>query len=246
MEAADCGRWVGELRGQLLDQRAGAVAAAQEQAREQPAVPAQKSRRLTDSDPRRDAKELRARNRPGNPDVDGEPDAAGSDGSDPPRDHTGVEAELADDVRREGLLFEHHLNRGLIADEGVALRVAGDPNLFRALPELGHRHEQRRRAVELPCRQVRVAGDREDVADADREEPLEDVLQMLLVPDEASCEVRRNLEPGRRELLAQSQRRFEPPCRRRGDRHLDLSRDVREHVVGDPLDREHLVAGTPQ
>src|SRR2546427_1833690 len=137
-------------------------------------MPAHESRRLTDSDPRRNSKEPGTRNRPGNSDVDWKPHPTGSDGSDPPRDHAGVEAELADDVRRERLLVEHHLNRGLIADEGVALRVAGDSNLFHSVPELGHRSEQRRRAVELPRRQLHVAGDREDVADAEREELLED------------------------------------------------------------------------
>src|SRR5712691_7757630 len=136
-------------------------------------MPAHESSRLTDSDPRRNSKEPGTRNRPGNSDVDWKPHPTGSDRSDPPRDHAGVEAELADDVRRERLLVEHHLNRGLVADEGVALRVAGDPNLFDAVPEPCHRREQRGRAVELPRGQVHVAGDREDVANADREEPFE-------------------------------------------------------------------------
>src|SRR5207244_1003997 len=133
-----------------LDQGAGPVAAVQEQARDQAALPADEPRRLADSDPRRDPKELPARNRPWNSDVDRQLDAAGPNGSDPPRDHAGVEAELADDVRRERLLVEHHLNRPLVADEGVALRVARDPNLFDPVSKLGHRAQERRRAVELP------------------------------------------------------------------------------------------------
>src|SRR5712691_10135966 len=144
-------------------------------------MPAHESSRLTDSDPRRNSKEPGTRNRPGNSDVDWKPHPTGPDGSDPPRDHAGVEAELADDVRRERLLVEHHLDRGLVADEGVAFRVAGDAHLVDAVPELGHRREERGRAVELSRRQVHVAGDREDVADADREEPLEDLPQVLLV-----------------------------------------------------------------
>src|SRR5436309_10029433 len=71
VEAADSRCGIGELRRQPLDQRSGAVASTQQQAREQAAVPAHDSARLADSDPRRDAKELPTPDRPGNPDVDG-------------------------------------------------------------------------------------------------------------------------------------------------------------------------------
>ena len=128
--------------------------------------------------------------------MDRQPDTAGSDGSDPPVDDAGIEAELADDVGGKGLLVEHHLDRGLVADERVALRVAGDAHVSYAVLELGHLREQCRCAGEPSRRHVHIAGDHEEVADADSDEATEDLLQVLLVPDEASCEVRRNLEPG--------------------------------------------------
>src|SRR5262245_28310218 len=211
VEAGDSVPAVTELRRQALDQGAGPVAVGHQQAREQPAVPPDESRRLADADPRRDPEELSALNRSRNSDVDRQPDAAGSDGSDPPREDAGVQAELTDDVRGKRLLVEHHLNRGLVADEGVALRVAGNAHFLDAVLELGYRHQQRRRPVELPCRQVDIAGDRKDVADAHRDKPLEEVPQVVLVSDEASCEMRGNLEPDRRELLAHSQGRLDPP-----------------------------------
>ena len=68
----------------------------------------------------------------------------------------------------------------------MALRVAGDAHVVDAVPELWHRREQPHRAVELSCRPVDVAGDHEDVADAEFKEPLQNVPQVLLVSDEAS------------------------------------------------------------
>src|SRR5207249_1880021 len=118
VETGDLVPRVAELRRQALDQGTGPVAAAQEQAREQSAVATNEPRRLADSDSGGDPQELPARDGTGNPDVDGQADAALPDGADPPGDHTRVEAELADDVRRERLLVEHHLNRRLVADEG--------------------------------------------------------------------------------------------------------------------------------
>src|SRR5437763_10272040 len=205
VEARDAARGIAELRRQALDQGGRAVAAWQQGAREEAAVPADEPSRLAHSDPRRDAKEPRARDRPRDSDEDRQSDAAGADGSDPPCDHAGVEAELADDVRRERLLLEHHLDRRLVADEGVALRVAGDAHLVDSVLELGHRFEQSGRAGELPRRHVHVAGNREDVADADRPQPPEDVPEVLLVPDETGRELRRISERRRHELLAETQ-----------------------------------------
>src|SRR5438128_2609014 len=115
------------------------------------------------------------------------PAAAATDDSVPVRDDTDVEDDLAEDVRSERLDVVRHLKRGFAADEGVGLRVAADAHVVDAVPGLCHRREQPRRPVELFCRSVDVAGDREDVADAEREEPLQDVPQVLLVSDEASC-----------------------------------------------------------
>ena len=47
------------------------------------------------------------------------------------------------------------------------------------MPELRHSSEQSRRAVELPCRQVNVAGNREDIADAQRKELLRSRLLLV-------------------------------------------------------------------
>src|SRR5215831_1235554 len=116
MEAGDSVPGVTELRSQALDQGVGPVAVVHQQAREQPAVPADEPRRLADSDPRCDPEEPSALNRARNSDVDRQLDAAGSNGSYPPGERTGVEAELTDDVRGKRLLVEHHLNRGLVAD----------------------------------------------------------------------------------------------------------------------------------
>src|SRR5207253_9974962 len=86
--------------------------------------------------------------------------------ADPPHDGRRIEAELADDVRRVVLLLEHRLDRLLVADERVALGVAGDAALAWAVPHRSHRLEQVGRALELAGRPRDVAGVHEHLVDS--------------------------------------------------------------------------------
>ena len=95
-------------------------------------------------------------NRSGKPDVDRERRASLPHCSDPRRGHLRVEADLADDVRRELLLLEHRLDRRVVGDERVALGVAGDPDLaeraVRARPAPGAAGAIRRTRRRAPRR----------------------------------------------------------------------------------------------
>ena len=103
--------------------------------------------------------------RPGNADVDRQARPSLPDVLDPLRGDRRVEADLADDVRRELRLLEHRLDRRLVVDERVALRIPGDPHLGERASELVERLEQVDRAVEAPARLLGVARHDEHVPD---------------------------------------------------------------------------------
>ena len=130
-------------------------------------VPAQEPHRLAEPDLRRDAHELGTRNSAGHADMDRQPRPSAPHLVHPRHRHPRVEADLAHDVRREASLVEHRSDRRLVRDQRMALRVAGDPDVFERMPELCHRLEQRRGAVERSGRLLGVPGDHEHVAHAE-------------------------------------------------------------------------------
>ena len=75
----------------------------------------------------------------------------------------------------------------------MALRVAGDADLAKRLPELGERPQQRHGSVELAGRLLGVAGHHEHVARAGRAQPLDELGEVAAVPDVPGGEVRHDL-----------------------------------------------------
>ena len=71
----------------------------------------------------------------------------------------------------------------------VALRVARDPDVLEAVPELGHRLEERSGAVELARRLLRVARHDEHVVRVDLVDPRHDLREVHAVPHEPRREV---------------------------------------------------------
>ena len=118
-----------------------------ESAAERPPEPAlvrpEEAQRVTDADPCRHADELRERNGAGKPDMDRELRPSVPHRFHPGCGHACVEADLADDVGRELLLGEHRLDRRVVRDERVALRVAGNADIPKRLSELGKSSQQR-------------------------------------------------------------------------------------------------------
>jgi hypothetical protein len=141
---------------------------------------------------------------PGIPTYIGAPRPGGAP-ADPVVDGVVVEADLAGDVRRVGLLLVHRLDGVLVADQGVALRVAGDADLLEAVPDLVHRPEQRCGALELAGGLRRVARHDEDVPNVSLAQPRQDLAELRPVPDEPRREVRGDLEALLREPLGQLQ-----------------------------------------
>ena len=151
---------------EALDQPVGAEAARAEEARDEVVVLAQVAERLADPDLRRDAHQLRPRHDAGDADEDRQLRAPRPDVVHPRDRDPRVEADLARDVGRVAGLLEHRRDRRPVVDEGVALGIAGDPDLLERVPDLVHRVERGGRALELPRRSVGIARDDEDVGDA--------------------------------------------------------------------------------
>ena len=123
----------------------------------------------------------------------------------------------------------------------MALRVAGDPDLVEAVAQRAHRGEEVDRAVEL-ARLRGVPRRHEQLADAGAEQPLGDLLQVRGVAHEPGGEVGHDRVAGAREPLAQPERRLQALARRGGHGDLRPGREMREHLVLDAVERQHLEA----
>jgi hypothetical protein len=124
----------------------------------------------------------------------------------------------------------------------VAFRIAGDADLGKVVPELGHCSEEWRRSREAAGRLLRVPRHHEEVAHAHPRDAVEQLAQVGLVANEAGREVRDDLEPVSGETLGELERRAEAQAGRNGHRHLHVTRHVRENVVLDARQRDHLVS----
>src|SRR5215203_1129582 len=172
----------------------GAVATGQEQLEQPVTLPVQVARRLAEADARADAYELLTVHVARHAYADRQFHAPRGHPPGPARDHPGIEADLADDVGGVGSLFVHGLDRHLVADLGMALRVAGDAHLIEIVPDLRHRFEQPGRVLKLPGMLIDVAGDDEGVFYAGLAQPLENFTQFRPVPDQPRREVGRHAE----------------------------------------------------
>src|ERR1043166_7050319 len=240
MKAGDPVSRIFDVRPQSVDEGTGDEATAQKQARHHAAVPAKKARGLTDADPCGDPQEPRPTDGAGDPDVDREPDAAGADGGDPATNRLRLEAELADDVRRKRGFVVHRFDEFLVADEGVALRVARDPDCVEAATELANRGEQLECTRKPPGWFLHVAADDQCLAYPDLAQASQKLRQLSLVHDEASRQVGGDLKPAPRELLGELERPVDASGRRGGDRDLEVARDVRGDLFLDSFQREDL------
>ena len=228
---------------ELPDQRRGRVDARQREPPHPAAVRPQEARRLAQADLQRDLKQLAVATRSGHPDPDRQQGAAVAHAPNPGHDDVGLEADLADDVGRHRLLLEHRLDGGLVADHVVALRVARDPDLGKALAQLAHRREQGGGGLELAGGLARVPCDHEDVVHPRRPKAPHQPFQVTGVAHEAGRDVRRDRVAGRAQPLHQLEGRVKAPAGGGGDRELDPPWHVRHDVVHDPVERQDLVAG---
>src|SRR3954453_15896192 len=105
-----------ERGGEAFDQLVRVEATGLDEPRDEVAVTAEKPKRLPDPDPRRHPEQLRPGKDAGNPEENRKPRAAGPDVVDPLNGDTGVEADLARDVRRVPCLPEHRRDRRLVVD----------------------------------------------------------------------------------------------------------------------------------
>ena len=203
---------------------------------------AQVPERLTDTDPRRDAQELRARHRPRDADEDRQPCATSPDIVHPAHGHARIETDLARDVGGVARLLEHGGDRRLVVDQRMALRVAGDPDLLERVADCVHRIEQGRGAVVGARRLVGIAGDDEDVVHTHLRHPRYQLGEMRAVDHEARREVRHDRIPVSCELAGELECVVEPLRRRRGDGERDVSWNMLEHLLLGARERDHLVA----
>src|SRR5918998_1394184 len=206
----------------------------------------EKPRRLAEADTTGDTHELRSVHDAGDTDVYRQLHAPLPDATDPMRGHRGVEADLADDVGGVGRLVIHRLDGCLVADQGMALRVPRDADLLEGVPDLGHRFEERGRALELAGGLGGVPGDDERVLYAGPVQPPQHALQVRLVANKPRRDVRRHLVAPSRQPLGEPHRLFDTLFRRR--RHREL--DALGHVLDDSLlhasQGYHLVPGASQ
>src|SRR5215211_4535388 len=172
----------------------GTVATGQEQLEQRVTLPVQVARRLAEADARTDAYELLTVHVARRAYADRQFHAPRGHPPGPAPDHPGIEADLADDVGGVGSLIVHGLDRDLVADLGVALRVTGDAHLVEVVPDLRHRGKQPGRALELSGGLIDVAGDDEGIPYAGLAQPLQDLIQFRPVTDEPRREVGRHAE----------------------------------------------------
>src|SRR5207248_1181436 len=114
-------------------------------------------------------------------------------------------------------LVPHGLDRHIVMDERVALRVARDTYVGQTVIR-GQRGEQGERIAKLTRRLARVARDHEHVGDAGRLQRIEDLSKLHLVPDETRREMWDRLITELRERDREMDRRGHAPTWRGGDR----------------------------
>ena len=124
----------------------------------------------------------------------------------------------------------------------VALRVPGDADVVERVAELRHRLQQRCGAVERSGGLRCVARDHEHVAHAGCPQPGHDLRKVRTIGHEPGRDVRRNRIAVAGQPVDEIQRVSEPATRRDGDGQLHVVRHVLEHLLLDPVEREHLVA----
>ena len=146
---------------------------------------------------------------PGTPRWTGSVDAFGSPGGEPGRDRTRIEAQLGRHVARERRLGAERVEQRPIRDEGVALRIGGDPDLGERMADLGHR-AQEREAVRVRARLLGIATDDEGPIDPGALQPGDEIREVGAVPDHPRGEVRDRPETAGLELLAQGDRGLDP------------------------------------
>jgi hypothetical protein len=166
--------------------------------------------------------------------------------SDPAGDHVGVEAELADDVGRHRRLGEHRADRLLVADQVVALRIAGDADPVEVRAPGPHRLEQLRRARELAGRVGGVAGEHEQLAHAAGVQPLEQLGQVSAIAHQPRRDVRDGGVAGAGEPLGQLERGVQALARGGSDGDLHVGSEVSQDLFLDALQRQHLEARAAQ
>src|SRR5215204_926723 len=224
----------------------GAVAPGQEQLEQPVTLPGQVTRRLAQADARADAHQLLAVHVARHTDADRQFHAPRPHPAGPVRDHPGIEADLADDVGGVGSLFAHGLDRHLVADLRVALRVAGDAHLVEIVPDLRHRCEQSGCVLELPGVLIDVAGDHEGVSYSGLAQPLQDLTQFRPVPNEPRREVGRHAVAVPGQPFGEFYRGPGSLTRRDRNRERYVLRDVLDDRLLRPREGYNLVAGIPQ
>src|SRR5919198_5054863 len=246
MQSGDAVVGPAEVRGEPLQQALRAVGARKQQPPSPAAVAPQEARGVAKTDAPGHPQELSGSHRPRQADVNGQLDAAVADAPDPRAYDLRREADLTDDVRRQRRLVEHRLDRRLVADEGMALGIAGDADLLERMPGLGHGGQQRRGSLELARGLSDVAGHDENLAKAELVEARKQLVQMAAVDDQPGRQVWDDAVAVRREALAERERGVDAPRRRgrHGDRQLRW--DVADHLLLDAVERHHLQARTPE
>ncbi|CAM5479220.1 hypothetical protein SVIOM74S_09855 [Streptomyces violarus] len=210
-------------------------------------MPGQEARRLPHSDPGRHREQLRPLHGPG--DADHDTGRAAHPGVVYVRSTCpapAVQAEVAHDVRGVLALVPHGLDGDVVVDERVTLGIAGDTDPGEGPAQLGQPTHHRQRSGVGPGRRVGVTGRDEDVVHTGRTEPVDDLPQVGVVPQQPRRHVRDDPVAVSREPAGESEGRLQAPDRRRRHRHDDIARDMRENLVLGRLRGQHLVADAVQ
>jgi hypothetical protein len=139
---------------------------------------AQETRGIDDPDPGRDAKQLRRVGNARHADVDGQLDLAAAHAAHPLLHDPRVEAEVAHDVGRDPPFVPHRLDRHVVVDEAVTLRIAGDADVVEVVFSAHHRLEERYRVGKFARRLARVAGDHKNAAHSHLLDRFEDLVKV--------------------------------------------------------------------
>src|SRR4029453_10943408 len=90
-------------------------------------------------------------------------------------------------------LFPHRLNRDVVRDKGVALRIAGDAHPLERPAHRGQFCQDSDGPDVLTCRWVHISRGYEDILHTDLESPLDEILQMRLVTQQPGKKMRYDL-----------------------------------------------------
>src|SRR5205085_3650809 len=134
----------------------------------------------------------------------------------------------------------------VVADERVALWIAGDPDLTKPMSHLGHRLQEGCGTVERPGRLVDVARDDEYLVDSQRLDLSKQLRELAPPRDQPRRQVGDDRVPVVRQTRSEPQRCLDPAGGGGRDRDRQLTRDPLEHGLLDSVERYDLQTRAPE